>query len=157
MDELRWVTRACSSIIRGLLYRPFLYYAVHCGQQRSPELNSRLTHLVQEALQVCLELSPGEGMTHRHHGGFYSVHEALAASLMLIAASKSGLVSWTGPSTPRDFASPDDGHDNLTQETRYGRAVRVSMDRMEYWGTENADAGRCLEIMRTLLGADAGL
>lgn len=156
MDELRWVTRARSSIIRGLLYRPFLYHAVHRERQRNSELDSRLTEYVQKALEVCLELSPSEGMTHRHHGSFYGVREALSASLMLIAASKAGLISWTEPARPPDFGSPDD-HGNLTTETRYGRAVRVSMERMEYWGAENPDSSRCLEIMRTLLGADPGL
>jgi len=68
-DELRFVTQGRSLLIRGLLYRPFLYYAIHSGQTRTPwDMNGRLQVFVQKALTITVACDTGAAMTHRHHG-----------------------------------------------------------------------------------------
>ena len=68
-DELRFVTQGRSLLIRGLLYRPFLYYAIHSGQIRTPwDMNGRLQAFVQKALTISVACDTGAAMTHRHHG-----------------------------------------------------------------------------------------
>lgn len=130
-DELRFVTQGRSLLIRGLLYRPFLYYAIHSGQTRTPwDMNGRLQVFVQKALTITVACDTGAAMTHRHHGTWYSLRESITNALMLLAAHVAALITINlQPSLLPQVEGMDDNH-------RYARTLRICIEKLRYWEAE---------------------
>lgn len=61
-------------------------------------------------------------------------------SLMLVAASRSGLITRISPSA-----------DEVTQDNIYGRAIRICIEQLRYWEAESPpDIMRAREILEGL-------
>lgn len=126
--------------MKALLYRPFLYLAVHSTERTSTKTSAAFEGLVKKALQSCVEFISGRGMTHRHHGTWYALRECISMSLMLVAASRSGLISRLSP------AGDGVGQDNI-----YGRAIQICIEQLRYWEAESPpDIMRAREILEGL-------
>lgn len=126
--------------MKALLYRPFLYLAVHSSERTSPNTNAAFEGLVMKALQACVEFISGRGMTHRHHGTWYALRESVSMSLMLLAASRSGLITQISPSA-----------DGMAQDNIYGRAIQICIEQLRYWEVESPpDIMRAREILEEL-------
>lgn len=126
--------------MKALLYRPFLYLAVHSTERTNLSTSAAFEGLVKKALQACVEFISGRGMTHRHHGTWYALRESVSMSLMLLAASRSGLVTRISPST-----------DGVAQDNMYGRAVQICIEQLRYWEAESPpDIMRAREILEEL-------
>ncbi|PVH85961.1 hypothetical protein DL98DRAFT_511047 [Cadophora sp. DSE1049] len=130
-DELRFVTQGRSLLIRGLLYRPFLYYAIHSSQIRTHwDLNTRLQVFVQKALTISVACDTGTAITHRHHGTWYSLRESITNALMLLAAHAAGLITVNlQPSLLPQVQGVDDNQ-------RYARTLRICIEKLRYWEAE---------------------
>ncbi|KAH8801414.1 hypothetical protein F5884DRAFT_513774 [Xylogone sp. PMI_703] len=140
LDELRMVTLGRSVNMRVLLYRPFLYLAVHFTQRTSTNTSVAVEGFVKKALDLCVEFNSGHAMTHRHHGTWYGLRESTSMSLMLVAANMRGLITWTSPL-----------HDGMMQENSYGRAIRTCIEKLRYWEAESPpDILRAREILEEL-------
>lgn len=124
--------------IRTLLYRPFLYHAIHSTRRTSGNTSAVLEGLVQKAFDVCLEFSDGCAMTHRHHGTWYGLRSSASTALMLLAANIRGLITWTSPLCDSEGA----------QENAYGRTIRVCIEKLRYWEAESPDIMRAREILQ---------
>jgi hypothetical protein len=141
LDELRLMTQGRRLNIRILLYRPFLYYAVHCAHDSSSSTSNLLEGFVQKALDVCLESNAGYSMTHRHHGTWYGLRMITSTGLMLLAARMSNLINWHSPS-----------HNGEMQENEYARALRNCLEKLRYWEAESSDIAQACKIIEELLG-----
>lgn len=129
--------------MKALLYRPFLYLAVHSTERSSPSISAAFEGLVKKALESCVEFISGRGMTHRHHGTWYALRECISMSLMLVAASRSGLITRISP-------SPDE----MVQDSIYGRAIQICIEQLRYWEAESPpDIMRAREILEGLYGS----
>jgi len=137
MDELRFVTQGRYVGILSLLYRPFLYYAVH-HHDRDSEVNHRIEPLVQKALANCAGCKAGVVIDHRHHGTWFACRQITTWALLLLAARKSGLITWDQPwhgaSVNMDFA----------------HSFQVAIDTLRYWEAESPDVVRAREAIETL-------
>ncbi|KAH6989939.1 hypothetical protein EDB80DRAFT_587984 [Ilyonectria destructans] len=138
LDELRLMTQGRYWGIRTLLYRPFLYHAIHSTRRTSGNTNAVLQGLVQKAFDVCLEFNAGCGLTHRHHGTWFGLRASVSTGLMLLAANIRGLITWTSPLCDSEGA----------QENTYGRTIRVCIERLRYWEAESPDVMRAREILQ---------
>lgn len=140
LDELRLVTLGRTGNMKALLYRPFLYLAVHSTERTNLNKNAAFEGLVRKALQSCVEFISGRGMTHRHHGTWYALRECISMSLMLVAASRSGLITRLSPSA-----------EGVVQDNIYGRAVQICIEQLRYWEAESPpDIMRAREILEGL-------
>ncbi|KAH6718437.1 hypothetical protein BKA61DRAFT_302044 [Leptodontidium sp. MPI-SDFR-AT-0119] len=130
-DELRFVTRCRSLLIRGLIYRPFLYYAIHSvNSQTHWDLCNKLQAFVQKALEACLACETDIGMTHRHHGTWYALRESTTNSLLLLAARAAGLITF-------DFHVSSSPHPEVISDShKYARVLRVCIEKLRYWEAE---------------------
>ncbi|KAG4436538.1 hypothetical protein IFR05_007976 [Cadophora sp. M221] len=130
-DELRFVTHCRSLLIRGLIYRPFLYYAIHSvNSQTNWDLCSKVQSFVQKAFDACLACETDIGMTHRHHGTWYSLRESITNSLLLLAARAAGLIAF-------DFqASSSPRPEVISDSQKYLRVLRVCIEKLRYWEAE---------------------
>lgn len=130
-DELRYVTEGRSLLIRGLLYRPFLYYAIHVQANRwNP--TTTLQGFVQKALVNCLAVNTGNAMTHRHHGTWYELREGVTTAMMLLAARAADLIPTTTVEGP----------------------LQICVERLRYWEAEALpDVARAREIIEELMSA----
>lgn len=140
LDELRMVTIGRSVNMRALLYRPFLYLAVHSTERPNADTSVALEGFVRKALDACVELISGRTMTHRHHGTWYVLRASMSMSLMLVAASRSGLITQISPQT-----------DGVDQDNIYGRAVQICIEQHRYWEEESPpDIRRAREVLEGL-------
>lgn len=131
-DELRHVTQGRSLLIRGLLYRPFLYYAIHAAHkvQTRWELTTTLQGSVQKSLAICLACNAGYALTHRHHGTWYMLRESVTAALMLLAARAADLI---GVDLQQSLSPQPEG---LDANQQYGRALQICVEGLRYWEAE---------------------
>lgn len=144
-DELRLHTHGRELGIRDLLYRPFLYHAVHSTQPAGEQKSALLRQYLHKALESCLWFDSGLAMTLRHHGTWYGLRGCTMSGLMLVAAEMKGFISWT--------TSSGDGGEQ--QDTRYGRAMHMAIERLRYWEGESPDMLRARELMEELMARPA--
>lgn len=134
------VTIGRSVNMKALLYRPFVYLAVHSTEGSNPDTRAAVERFARKALELCLRFISGRTMTHRHHGTWYALRESMSMSLMLMAASRGGLI-------PQISAQSDD----MAQDNVYGRAVRICIEQHRYWEAESPpDIMRVREILEAL-------
>ncbi|TPX11446.1 uncharacterized protein E0L32_007865 [Thyridium curvatum] len=145
-DELRLVTQGRCQTIKELLYRPFLYLAIHSPEaSNDTSTGATLASFVEKALDICNQFHTGLSITHRHHGTWYGLRVSAATGLILVAANMRGLITWT--------STLDNGE---VQENRYGRAIRICIEKLRYWEAESPDIMRAREILEHLLFNGAG-
>lgn len=139
MDELRYFTQGRYLQIKFLLYRPFLYYALHYTATTNRG-DLALPGFVQKSLDSCLTVNSGLAMTHRHHGTWYGLRNAITAGFMLVAARLGGLV------TTADTLQVGQVHENA-----YGHAILACLQRLRYWEAESTgDIRRASEMLQEL-------
>ncbi|KAH6695663.1 hypothetical protein F5X68DRAFT_258227 [Plectosphaerella plurivora] len=140
-DELRLVTEGRERGIKDLLYRPFLYYAVHSTQTLSDATRKAVERLLHKGLESCLWFHSGIAMTHRHHGTWYGLRGCTISGLMMVAAQMKGFISWTEPLGDRD----------VPQVTSYALAMHNALEKLRYWEAESPDIVRARELMEELV------
>lgn len=136
MDELRFMTQARYLGIKSLLYRPFLYYAIH-HHDRSVETNQVIVPLVQKALISTTKRDKGPRLCHRHHGTWLVARKISTDCLLLLAAKKSGLISFNAESI---FASGCD----------FVHAFSTYLEALKYWEWESPDIVRARQVIEEL-------
>jgi len=141
-DELRYVTEGRSLLIRSLLYRPFLYYAIHAQAHGwNPTTTLALQGFIQKSLANCLAVNTGNAMTHRHHGTWYALRESVTTALMLLAAHAADLITTTTV-------------EGLDDNQQYARPLQICVERLRYWEAEAPPDVACArEIIEELMGA----
>lgn len=141
-DELSYMTKGRSLQIHSLLYRPFLYYAIHAQAHRwNPNTTLALQGFVQKSLANCLAVNAGNAMTHRHHGTWYALRESATTALMLLAARAADLINTTTV-------------EGLNDIQQYARPVQICVERLHYWEAEAPpDVARACEIIEELMSA----
>jgi hypothetical protein len=142
-DELRLVTQGREQGIRDLLYRPFLYHAVHSTHSYGEATTNSLQLLLHKALEACMWFNSGVAMTHRHHGTWYGLRGCTTSGLMLLAAQMKGFISWTAPS----------GDGETLQNTKYGMAMHNALERLRYWEAESPDIVTARKLMEELISS----
>ncbi|KAB8223914.1 hypothetical protein BDV33DRAFT_199960 [Aspergillus novoparasiticus] len=135
--ELRCMIHGRFTDIKCLLYRPFLYYAIH-HKDHKPESNQMFEPLAQKALSSILELTTTGAVYHRNHGTWFICRLTTTSALLLLAATKSGLI-------PRDqfFESSCWGGE-------VGRSFKTCLDVLKYWESESPDILKARQIVESL-------
>lgn len=134
------VTIGRSVIMKSLLYRPFVYLAVHSAERIDTSTRAALEGFVRKAMDACVQFISGRTMTHRHHGTWYGLRESMSMSLMIVAASRGGLIPQVSPSV-----------DGVDQDNIYARAVQICIEQHRYWEAESPpDIMRAREILEGL-------
>ncbi|PVH79103.1 hypothetical protein DL98DRAFT_461561 [Cadophora sp. DSE1049] len=152
-DELRHMTKGRILLIRRLLYRPFLYYAIHAThQEQIPwDLASALQGFVQKSLATCLTCNTGTAITHRHHGTWYDLRESITAALMLLAAHAADLITINLQS----LLSPQT--EALDDNKQYARILQICVEKLRYWEAEAPpDISRARGIIGELMSGMDG-
>ncbi|KFY90886.1 hypothetical protein V500_04905 [Pseudogymnoascus sp. VKM F-4518 (FW-2643)] len=141
-DELSYMTKGRSLQIHSLLYRPFLYYAIHAQAHRwNPTTSLALQGFVQKSLANCLAVNAGNAMAHRHHGTWYALRESATTALMLLAARAADLINTTTV-------------EGLNDNQQYARPLQICVERLRYWEAEAPpDVARAREIIEELMSA----
>lgn len=139
LNELRFMNRGRYLDLQFMLYRPFLYYAIHNQGDTTPcRLNRYLVQpYAQKALKSCLRRNDGVGILHRHHGTWYTTRSAVTTILLIIAAKTSGRV----PVEPL---------------ADYQRAIDLGMRELAFWCHESPDFRQPLNVLEIML-KDVGL
>lgn len=123
-DEHRFLLRQRYFHICALLYRPFLYIAVHCDQlQENPDVRT----LARKAIHCSAMANDGVERRHRYDGLWFSCRLAGAHILTLLAAKKCGLLT------------PDCLDELGCTDRDLELAIQVNLDLLGYWSTENVD------------------
>ncbi|EKD14457.1 hypothetical protein MBM_07178 [Drepanopeziza brunnea f. sp. 'multigermtubi' MB_m1] len=147
-DELRHMTQGRIVEIRRLLYRPFLYYAIHAPHQ--VRMRWDLTSTLKGFVQKCLaahQAPAGIGLTHRHHGTWYELCEAFSIAMILLAAHMAELITINFQS----LSSPQQAED-LSDNQQYARTLQVCVERLRYWEAEaSPDIALARRIIEELL------
>ena len=139
IDELRYFIRGREIAIRSLLYRPFVYLAIHHPPQDHTEM-LRVRSLAHKAISICMMVDPGHSMSHRHHGTWYGLRESISAGLMLVASKMSGLI-------PDETAFPN----GELNDSVYMHLVEAYLQKLRYWEAEApSDVRRGREMLEEL-------
>lgn len=136
-DELRGMIHGRYTDIKGLLYRPFLYYAIH-QQNSDSEISQIIGPLAQKALRNILELTTTGPLYHRNHGTWLSCRMIATCALLLLGAKKSGLI----PGGISLQASNWEGE--------FGCSFRTCLDVLKYWESESPDIAKAREAVELL-------
>lgn len=147
-DELRYATQGRNLLIRGLLYRPFLYYVIHAPEkvQARWELATPLQDFVQKSLASCVDFNNDHALTHRHHGTWYTLREGISTAFMLLAAHAASIIAI-------DFKTPSSSQiEPLSDSQRYASTLQIVMERLRYWEAEAPpDISRACGIIEELM------
>lgn len=139
IDELRYFIRGREFVIRSLLYRPFVYLAIHNPSQDHTQM-FRVRSFAHKALSICMMARPSYSMTHRHHGTWYGLRESISAGLLLVASKMAGLI-------PDEAAFP---HGEL-DDSVYMHLVESHIQKLRYWEAEApSDIKRGREVLEEL-------
>lgn len=139
LDELTYFARGRELCIRALLYRPFLYLAIH-APPRNDAQKMGVRKYAQKALNICVKNNSGYSITHRHHGTWYGLRESISAAFMLLAAKLSGVSN-------DDEVYPDVELSNQV----YEHTLEACFQRLRYWEAESpADIRRGRELLEDL-------
>lgn len=131
VNELQLASWLRCSNIKLRVYRPFLYRFAHRQEQDWP-LNDPLRQLAGKAILLCLDPLFNIGLRHRHSGAWFRCRETISRALILICASKIGLLDSMG--------LEQHAHDTLD----------ICLAHLRYWEAEAEDvrtAREALEIM----------
>lgn len=86
-DELEFMLHGRVISFRVLLYRPFLFRAIHSSVQDTTR--QAAVPLAQQCLEGCVA-GLKRASLHRHHGAWYVARQSFAWAALLLAAAKSG-------------------------------------------------------------------
>ncbi|PYH84782.1 hypothetical protein BO82DRAFT_389805 [Aspergillus uvarum CBS 121591] len=136
-DELRCMIRGRYIDIKCLLYRPFLYYAIH-HRTSDLESNQIIDTLAQKALKNILELTATVPFYHRNHGTWLSCRMVSTCALLLLGARKSGLI-------PAGNILRDSHW-----EGEFGHSFQTCLDILKYWESESPDIAKAREVIASL-------
>lgn len=139
LDELTYFARGRELCIRALLYRPFLFLAIH-APPRDDSQQKEVRKYAQKALNICVKNNSGYSITHRHHGTWYGLRESIAAGFMMFAAKMSGL-----------SANNEAFFDGVLDDRVYEHTIQACLQRLRYWEAESpADVRRGRELLEDL-------
>lgn len=129
-EELSFMIRVRVLEIRGWIYRPFLYHAIHNRPHESQQ--SFLPPFVTQALEHCTLLIKTNSIRHRHHGIWYTCRVSAGAALSIVAAARCG-----------NFPLPDD----------WQTTVQLAIETLIFWEkTGPGDLRVARAILEELLG-----
>jgi hypothetical protein len=111
--------------ICSLLYRPFLYLAVHCSSPGS--LPDPVKILARKAVHHAFAMNDEIGIHYRYEGTWATCRLAGANILTLFAAQKAGLI------TEETLLAM--GHEPTDLTT----AIEMNERRIDYWASESPD------------------
>lgn len=131
------MTRGRVLDIKSLLYRPFLYYAIH-HRNSNPETTRIVEPWAQKALSTIIELTSSGPKYHRHHGIWATCRVLTSCALLILAAKKSGLIS--GGDAPQGS--------QLGWE--YTHSFQNCLETLRYWESESPDIARAREVVESL-------
>ena len=98
--ELSWATGNRLLEMKSWLYQPFLYYAVHRASRSIGELfpdqEMALQTLAASGIECNIKTVEDRSLHHRHHEIWYDVRALITATLILVAAAKSGNIKIPG-------------------------------------------------------------
>jgi len=136
-DELEFMLHGRVFGFRVLLYRPFLYCAIHSTVQDA--IHQAAVPLAQQCLEACVS-GLKRASLHRHHGAWYVARQSFAWAALLLAAVKSG---------------------NLVLPYGWQEGLAIADGHLEYWEDESSDlkAARQLlsQMQEDVLGAETDL
>lgn len=132
MDELRFMNRGRYLDLQFLLYRLFLYHAIHNQDNNSCSNGFPVQQYAQKALRTCLRLNDGVALFRRHHGTLNTCRSVITNILLIAAAKESGRVP-------------------LEPMAEYQRAARIAMLELAFWSCESPDLVRSREVLGELV------
>jgi len=81
-EELAYMIRGRVLEIRSLIFRPFLYYAIH--RPFNDPYRALVQPFVNDALEIARAIIENKKARHRHHGTWYLTHSKLSLRPRLI-------------------------------------------------------------------------
>ncbi|KAH8649343.1 hypothetical protein BX600DRAFT_112758 [Xylariales sp. PMI_506] len=137
MNELRYVTHGRYAIVKELIYRPFLYLALH-KPNLSPGHDQIIRKMAQNSVETILDMARFGPAYHRHHGSWLACRTIVGNALTLLAASKAGLVQLNGASQcPSTGFGPS-------------QALESWLLTLHYWEAESPDISTALKLIESL-------
>ena len=116
---------------RLILYRPFLYYAIH---RPTYAANWAAAHqYAEKAIAFCFQGLKIGCSPHRHHGTWFDLHITPTLAICVIAAVKCGTLA--------ERIEPD-----------WEQQIQVCIQRMRYWQDECPGITETIHILETLMG-----
>lgn len=129
-SEELWLVQRRVPELCILLYRPFLYLAIH--QPESWPHHRAIAPYVENCLDGCMKGALQGVQRHRHHGTWYVNRLIFSYALMILAAVKS-----------RQMDVP----------TTWRTAVQTAMAGLAFWEKEAPDLGKARVILQTTLSS----
>lgn len=127
-EELPYMVWGRALEIKAWIYRPFLFYAVHSS---TDDPGRRIAApFVAKALNCSYHLLSKRSISHRHHGTWYELRQAVSGVLLLVGAAKCGTLG-----LPPEWPS----------------AVQAGMARLRYWEHEVPGVTRALGVLERFL------
>jgi hypothetical protein len=127
-SEALWLVQRRVPELRLLLYRPFLYLAIH--QSPSWPHHTVIIPYVEICLDGCIKGALQGVQRHRHHGTWYVNRIVFSCALMILAAVKSRRVD---------------------VPTTWQTAVHTAIAGLSFWEKEAPDLGKGRVILQTIL------
>jgi hypothetical protein len=150
--ELSWATGNRLLEMKSWLYQPFLYYAIHRSSHSvgvlPPDQESALQTLIASGIECNIKVLEDRSLHHRHHGIWYDVRALIAATLILIAAAKSGNVKIPGG------LFGDEGVEGVVVASLNGKPLNrftKSFEAMRFWEDEAPDIKRSRKLLERLV------
>ncbi|KAI9661344.1 MAG: hypothetical protein M1831_003077 [Alyxoria varia] len=147
-DHLRYRYSSASQELRILemkswLYLPFLWFAIHHGFGALPtEDRSKLGAIVKDGIETNVTILQDRSLLHRHHGIYFDLRAVVTASLVIIAAARSGNIDLNPEIFDSILAADQEEHHGI-----FGRAFRA----LRFWEDETLDMRKARHILQDLL------
>jgi hypothetical protein len=151
--ELSWATGNRLLEMKSWLYQPFLYYAIHRRSQRvrelAPDQESALQIIIASGIECNIKTLEDRSLHHRHHGIWYDVRALVTATLILLAAAKSGNLSIPGGL----FGDREGVHRTAAASVngRWGSRFTNPFEAMRFWEDEAPDIKRSRKLLERLV------
>lgn len=123
--EIPWVLHSRALFVRGMLFQPFLFLAIHS----TAPLPLVVHDYTQRCLQACYDLIYLFDIQHRHHGSWLIARGTFRCSLCIIAASRSGSIV-------------------MRQDWRH--CIEMAIGIVDFWGKEAIDLERLARLLRSI-------
>lgn len=127
-EELPYMVQVRFLQLKGMVYQPFLHYAIH--NPPSARYQAEVRSMAEKALSTSLLFLRDERIDHRHHGSWLHLRTLTASALAVIACARSPSIN-----LPSDWK----------------QEVSTAIERMRYWEAEAPGLSRALEVIETLL------
>ncbi|KAE9373064.1 hypothetical protein N431DRAFT_336998 [Stipitochalara longipes BDJ] len=127
-EELAYMTRGRVLEIRSLIFRPFLYYAVH--HPFNDPYRKLVQPFIDDALETARVIIETKKARHRHHGTWFALRSSTAEALCLIAAKRCG---------------------NIEMPLGWRHTIQTQIDTLRYWEGESAELPKARELLITMM------